>query len=207
VTGAEQSSLRQAIHWSGPILTAGGVALGLAILVVALRPVDERSVTPTVGALLLVAAALLLLALPAAYAVQAEETGWMGLVGHGLLATGLLLLVMVSATPVLHPNVDLPPGDNPLLFVLAVAFIAGLLLTGIATWRAGVMPRAAAILLLAGMARFAFSFFVAELVPPPLGQSVSALFAALLGLGFGWMGLTLWRGEPDNGRPTGASVS
>jgi hypothetical protein len=142
--------------------------------------------------LLLVSAALLLLSLPAMYAVQADAAGVLGLVGHTLLMTGLLLLVVLAATPLLHPSVNAPIGEHPLVFVLGIALTLGLLLTGIATFQAGVFPRPAAILLLGAMAGFFFVFFVAEFLPPAAGQIGAAIFGAMLAIGFSWIGVTLW---------------
>jgi hypothetical protein len=184
--------LRRAIPWSGPILLAGGLAFGLAIVLVAIQPIGVESVTPQVGALLLIASALFLLSLPAVYAVQAEAAGLVGLSGHALLMIGLLLLVLVSAVPILHPASDLPPGEDPILFLLALALMMGLLLTGTATWRAGVFPWGAGALLVAGTVGFFFVIFVAEFLPSIAGQAASVAFAILLLSGFAWIGATLW---------------
>jgi hypothetical protein len=76
--------------------------------------------------------------------------------------------------------------------VLGIALTLGLLLTGIATFQADVFPRPAAVLLLGAMAGFFFVFFVAEFLPPAAGQIGSAVFGALLALGFAWIGVALW---------------
>jgi hypothetical protein len=126
------------------------------------------------------------------YAAQADAAGALGLVGHALLSIGLLLLVVVAATPLLHASLNTPSGEHPLVFVLGIALTLGLLLTGMATFQANVFPRPAAILLLAAMAGFFFVFFVAEFLPPVAGQFGSALFGILLALGFAWIGVALW---------------
>lgn len=79
-------------------MVGGAVALAMAIGLISLRPVVGQSISPSVAALLLLSAALLLLSLPAMYAVQADNVGVIGLVAHALLATGLLLPVVVAAT-------------------------------------------------------------------------------------------------------------
>ena len=66
------------------------------------------------------------------------------------------------------------------------------LLTGVATLRAGVFPPAAGILLLAATAGFFFAFFVAEFLPPVAGQVGIAALGILLGLGFTWIGISMW---------------
>jgi hypothetical protein len=181
-----------AIHWAGPVLIIGAVAFGLTIVLIARQPVIGMSMGQAVAPLALCSAALLLLSLPAVYAVQAERVGAGGLVGHALLSVGLLLVVVVAATPILHATIDAPSGEHPLLFALGIALTVGLLLTGIATFQAGVFPRPAAALLLAATAGFFFVFFVAEFLPPQAGQVGSALFGVLLAIGFAWMGIALW---------------
>jgi hypothetical protein len=160
-----------AVQWSGPVLIGGALVFGLAVILISTRPVIATTLSADVAALLLVSAALLLLSLPAMYAVQADAVGVLGLVGHTLLATGLLLLVVLAATPLLHPSVNAPIGEHPLVFALGIALTLGLLLTGIATFQADVFPRPAAVLLLGAMAGFFFVFFVAEFLPPAAGQS------------------------------------
>lgn len=138
------------------------------------------------------AAALLLLSLPAVYPVQADAGGGFALVAHALLSTGLLLAVLVAATPLLYPSLNAPTGEHPLVFVLGIALTLGLLLTGISTFQADVFPRPAAVLLLAATAGFFFVFFVAEFLPATAGQIGSAIFGVLLAVGFGWIGVALW---------------
>ena len=185
-----------AIQWSGPVLVGGALAFGLAVVVISSRPVIATTLSPDVAALLLVSAALLLLALPAMYAVQADATGLLGLVGHAFLATGLLLLVVLAATPLLHPSVSGPIGEHPLVFVLGIALTLGLFLTGIATFQAEVFPRPAALLVLGAMAGFFFVFFVAEFLPPAAGQLGTAVFGVVLAVGLSWIGVALWQRVP-----------
>jgi len=184
--------MNAAIHWSGLALVGGAIALGLAVVVTSMRPVIGTALSPDVAALLLVSAALLLLSLPAMYAVQADATGVLGLVAHVLLATGLLLLVLVAASPLLHPTADASIGEHPLVFGLGIALTLGLLLTGIATFQADIFPRPAAVAMLAAMAGFFFVFFVAEFLPPAAGQVGTAVFGVLLALAFAWVGVALW---------------
>jgi hypothetical protein len=191
-----QTNQNLPIRLGGVSLIGGAVAFGVAMVVISSGPVGPTSISSQVGTLLLIAGWLLVLSLPALYAVQAEATGSLGLAAHALLSTGLIILLLVSATPVLHPTADLPLPEDPLLMVLGVAFTVGLLLTGIATWRAAVLPRAAAGLVLAAMAGFGFDFFIAELLSPIAGQLASLLLAAMLTIGFGWLGLAMWRGVP-----------
>lgn len=184
--------MNAAIQWAGPVLILGAVAFGLTILLISRQPVVGMSMGQAVAPLAIGSAALLLLSMPAVYAVHAETTGAIGLVGHALLSIGLLLVVVVASPPILHPTISMPSGEHPLLFALGIAFVAGLLLTGIATYQAGVFPRPAAALLLGATAGFFFVFFVAEFLPPLAGQLGTATFGVLLALGFAWMGVALW---------------
>jgi len=131
---------------------------------------------------LLLSSILLLLSLPAMYAKQATAAGWLGLTGHGLLQTGILLLVILATTPILYPSLKAAPGENLVVFCLGLQLTLGLLLTGIATIRAGVFPRLTGILLLAATVGFFFDFFVAEFLPPLAGQMGSAIFGIILAL-------------------------
>jgi hypothetical protein len=185
--------MHAAIPFGGLALIGGAVALGLACVLIALRPVVGQAIGPDAAALLIAAAALLLLGLPAMYAVQAEASGVPGLVAHVLLATGLLLLVIVAATPLLYPSLGVSTIEHPIVFGLGIALVLGLLLTGVVTWQAGVLPRPAAGLVLGAMVGFFFVFFVAEFLPPAAGQAGTAIFGVLLALGFAWIGLVMWQ--------------
>lgn len=182
-----------AIPSGGLALVAGAATLGLAILRISTRPVVGQALGSDVAALLLVSAALLLLGAPALYVVQAPATGIGGLVAHILLSAGLLLLVVVAATPLLYPSLGVSTIEHPMVFGLGIALTLGLLLTGVVTFQAGVLPRPAAGLVLGAMAGFAFVFFVAEFLPPAAGQAGTAVFGVLLALGFGWLGIAVWQ--------------
>jgi hypothetical protein len=182
-----------AIPIGGLALVGGAATVGLAILRISTRPVVGQALESDVAALLLVSAALLLLGAPALYAVQAAATGVGGLVAHVLLSLGLLLLVLVAATPLLHPSLGVSTIEHPVVFGLGIALTLGLLLTGLVTFQASVLPRPAAGLLLGAMAGFAFVFFVAEFLPPAAGQAGTAVFGVLLALGFGWLGIAVWQ--------------
>jgi len=190
--------MNAAIQFSGPVLVGGALALGLAIVLISARPVVGQAISPEVAVLLLLSAGLLLLALPAVYAVQADRVGLLGLGAHALLAAGLLLPVLVAATPLLHPSLTVSTGEHPLVFVLGIALTLGLLLTAITTFQADVLPRPAALLLLAATAGFFFVFFVAEFLPAAAGQIGSAVFGFFLAVGLAWIGVALWLRSPAN---------
>lgn len=182
-------------RWSGILLTAGAGLLGIAIVIISLTPVMDQPLSPSASLLLLLASILLLLSLPAMYARQANAAGWLGLAGHALLQSGVVFMVMISATPILYPSFNTAPGESVVAFVLGIALTLGLLLTGIATIRAQVFPRWAGILLLLAMAGFFFDFFVAEFLPPVAGQVGSAAFGIVLALAFAWIGVDLFIGK------------
>jgi hypothetical protein len=184
-----------AFRWSGIGLIFGAALLGIGIIVISLKPVINQPFPPGVSILLLLSSILLLLSLPAMYARQANAAGWLGLTGHVLLQTGILLLVVLAAPTLLYPSLKLTLGENPVVFLLGITLTLGLLLTGIATFRAGIYPRAAGILLLVAMAGVFFDFFIAEFLPPIAGQVGSALFGVLLAFAFAWIGAALWIGK------------
>jgi hypothetical protein len=182
-------------RWSGLLLILGAVLLGIAIILISLKPVINQPIPPRANILLLLSSILLLLTLPAVYARQANAAGWLGLTGHALLQTGVLLLVVIAAPSLLFPSLKQTSGENLVVFLLGIALTLGLLLTGIATLRAGIFPRAAGVLLLVAMVGFFFDFFIAEFLPPMAGQIGSALFGVLLALSFVWIGAALWVGN------------
>ncbi len=185
-----------ATRLGGVVLIVGAVLLGAAIVVVSFTPAVNQPLPPGVSLLFLLAALFLFLSLPALYARQAQATGWLGLTGHALLQTGILLLVLVAAPPLLYPSHNLIPGENLVFFLLGVALTLGLLLTGIAIVRAGVFPRRAGILLLAATAGFFFDFFVTEYLPRIAGQIGIAVFGVLLALALVWIGISAWASTP-----------
>ena len=187
-----------AIQWSGLLLIVGAALLGMAVVLISFNPVVNQVMSPRISLLLLLSSICLLLSLPALYARQADAAGWIGLVGHALLQTGILLLVVIAAPPLLFPSLNAAPGENSVFFLLGIAFTLGLLLTGIATLQAGVFPRGASILMLAATAGFFFVFFIAEFLPAGAGQVGSAILGVLLAFALAWIGLFLWKGSIES---------
>jgi hypothetical protein len=178
------------------VLIVGAVLLGSAIVMVSFTPVMNQAFPPRVSLLFLLSALFLLLSLPVMYANQAQAAGWLGLAGHALLQTGIVLLVLVAAPSLLYPSRNVMLGESLIAFLLGIALTVGLLLTGLATLLAGVYPRWTAILLLAATAGFFFDFFVAEFLPPLAGQLGAAFFGVLLALALVWIGVALWMSKP-----------
>ena len=126
------------------------------------------------------------------YARQANAAGWLGLIGYALLQTGMLLFIVTPAPSLLYAGFNRPFENSITGFLLGIALTLGLLITGIATLRAGIYPRWASILLLIGMAGFFFSFFIAEWLPHLAGQVVSILMGIVLVLSLVWIGFFMW---------------
>lgn len=183
------------IRWSGLILITGAVLLGTTVVLISFNPVVNQLMSPGISLLLLLSSICLLLSLPAMYAKQAGTAGWLGLAGHALLQTGILMLVVIVSPPLLYPSLKSSSGENVVVFLLGIAFALGLLLTGIATLRVGVFPRWAGIMLLAATAGFFFAFFIAEFLPVGAGQVASAAFGVLLALALAWIGLSMWTSQ------------
>jgi hypothetical protein len=66
-------------------------------------------------------------------------------------------------------------------------------MTVILSFQAGVLPGCAASLVFGAVAGFASVFFVAELLPPGVGQAGTAVFGVLLALELGWLGRAVWQ--------------
>jgi hypothetical protein len=185
--------VKLAIRWSGLLLILGSLGTGASIALMSMRPEINQALSPGLAGLMLASATLFLLALPAMQVVQADRAGALGLVAHALLATGLLLLVLVAGLPIADEGFSGAYAENGAFFVFGIALTLGLLLTGVATFRAAVFPRGAGVVILVATAGFFFAFFVAENLPPIWLQIGTSAFAMLLALGFAWVGLALWR--------------
>jgi hypothetical protein len=166
--------------------------MGIATTLVS---VSAPSMAPLwVTTLFFIGALLTMLALPGMYARQANAAGWVGLAGHVLLAIGLVLILFYGASPLLTPNVRGLP-DTAAASLLALALLSGLVLTTIATLRAGVYPKWAGFLLLAACLGFPFALF-GDMLPTFGSLSLGTLFGIAFGLlfagAFAWLGISAW---------------
>ena len=186
-----------ALRWSGLLLVAGGVLLGAAIVVVSSNSTSNQVWSPEVSNLFLISTVLLLISLPGMYVRQANAVGWLGLVGFVLMQAGMVLFAMLATPALWYPSLKMPFPESASAFALGIAASLGLLLTGIATLRAGVFPRWASIVLLVGAALFIFGFFISEFLPPMIGPGV--ILGAALGVALAWFGVSMMRttGTPD----------
>ena len=147
-----------------------------------------------------------LLGLAGLYARQATRAGWLGLAGYVLLSLWFVVVMgfsfveafvlpqIATSLPAFVPawmgmfnsnssTFDL--GPLPALWTLtAPLYILGGLLFGIATFRAGILPRFAGALLAFGTVLAP----VAVLLP----NAAQPKIAILVGLALAWMGYALW---------------
>ena len=147
------------------------------------------------------------------YARQVEETGWLGLAGYLLLtifyavqmcfafAEPLILPLLTTVAPTFVESVmgmssgaggPMNLGTFATIYsLLPLVYLLGLLVFGIATFRAGILPRlAAGLLAISGP----LAFVMVLLLPHQFER-----FAAVpMGIALAWLGYALWaeRCEP-----------
>ena len=197
------------IRWSGLISVLAGVLYAVGAL---LHPVGEDlgAVTSSnwIPAHLVywVSIILMHLSLVGLYARQMKETGWLGLVGFilafiGTALVGSILLYVSTTLPLIADEAQeifdqaaAPPTFMLLLFVLG--FGVGWTLIGVATMRAGVLPRWSGLLLIIGVMLFAIS----EAVPfeDTLAHLLVTVGDITFGLGLIWIGYALWSDGADS---------
>jgi hypothetical protein len=192
------------IRWSGLAALVGGVLFIVLDLLESLLfgnlPYAEAAATSSwviVEGAYIVAAILISLGLVGLYAYQAKAAGTLGLVAFvvafigGMMAAGsswsetFFGAWLAEAAPELlaaDPAGALAAG----VILSYVLFALGWLLFGLASLRAGVLPRGAAVLLLIGAAIF------------PVLAALTLPFAAVVyGVAVAWMGYALWSGTGE----------
>jgi hypothetical protein len=193
----------QLIRWSGLAAILAGVLLSIGALLNIATETENLSESATTAPyaltwlLYLLGGVLLLLGLVGLYARQSQAAGILGLVGFLVAFSGMALLVgsawfrlfvapffAVEAPGALDAE---PTGMLALGFALSfvVFSTSGWVLFGIATLRAGVYPRAAAILLMAGV--------LINFLPTHYTEFVFNVAVA-------WLGLVLFTGRGEAAR-------
>ncbi|HET9222870.1 MAG TPA: hypothetical protein VFO07_10220 [Roseiflexaceae bacterium] len=198
------------IGWAGLAAMASGI---LYIVIQTIHPLDVLvSVTTTQWAIThyvgVTMAFLGLLGIAGLYARQLEAAGWLGLVGYLLFslfyaltmafqfAEAFISPLLVTTAPTFvegllgiangHPT-EMNLGALPTIYLLTGigGYVLGGLLFGIATFRAGILPRWAA-----GLLAFAAVSppLLAWLLPHPLDR----ILAVPMGLALAWLGYALW---------------
>ena len=196
------------IRWAGMSAIVAGI---FYMLVGLFHPLNVAASVTTplwliVHVLAIAMAFFGLLGMAGLYARQAEKSAWLGLAGYFLFSLWLALILgftfvevfilpaLATAAPTFvegwlgmftgsASQIDL--GALPLLWTLTgPLYIVGGLLFGIATFRAGILPRWAGILLAVGTVIGP----VAILLPPEYQPKV----AVPVGLALAWLGYALW---------------
>ena len=199
---------------SGLIRWAGLSALAAGIIFASIQPIHPPDIVASVGSstwaiitpLKTVMCLLMLIGVTGIYARQVTRVGWLGLIGYlifslawaityaDVFAETVILPLLSAAAPQFVDSllgvgagrvspVDL--GAFPTLFMLSGGlYMLGGLLLGVATFRAGILPRWAAGL----MATTAFLTPVAAVLP----HQVQRLAAVPMGLALAGLGYALW---------------
>jgi hypothetical protein len=169
-----------------------GLTGATLVLVAAARRAGLLPDTELTHALAPPASALLLLTLTAFYLCQRAPAGRLGLAGfvlHHLGLSGLFAIEFVTHAVLQYqddPAVLVEPG-RPYFLVVALTFLAGVLLFSAASWRAGVLPRGALTLYATGLSAAALR----TSVPEPVYLIGLVVGAA----GVFWLALALLRAQ------------
>ena len=203
-------SNRNLIRWGGLLYVLAGLSL---VIQQVFHPAQSALPAATVIWVLVhtigyFGLALGLLGLVAVYARQKEQAGKLGLVGFVLAFLGNALTVGAAfldgyLLPPLLANapaiLGAPPADPGPLFggpagivILLSSLIVtvGFVLFGIATWRAGVLPRWAALIVV-----LSAWFGIAAIFSPAIFSAGAIVFS----IGNAWLGYAVWA-DPGQGQ-------
>jgi hypothetical protein len=186
-----QRGVSQQLEWlSGISLTIGGaVATAAWLLHAVVDPERGGYAEPwwiPLNLSLSIGAILMALGLPGFHARQASATGVRGLIGLVLLFVGLLLAYVGVQTLEAFSRPDIPANIAILAGIAAPTFFLGIVITSVATWRAGVYPRSVAVALGVGAMLGLLTRIAA--MPPWLEMNVMpAFFTAAMA----WAGLSV----------------
>jgi hypothetical protein len=197
------------IRWSGLSAMVAGI---IFVVIQPIHPPDVLSSVNTSAFLIITSLKTAMsffgiLGIAGLYARQVEKTGWLGLAGFLLVSLfyalqmcfsfvePLILPLLTTEAPKFVESVlgmasgaggpmDLGALAAVYMFV-AVLYLLGTLLFGIATFRAGILPRwAAGLLALSGP----LSVIMVSLLPHQLAR----MAAVPMGIAVAWLGYALW---------------
>src|SRR5918998_3506058 len=200
---------------SGLIRWAGLAAMAAGIIFVVIQPIHPldvpSSVTTAEWTIIQSSKAAMcvlgLLGLTGLYVRQVAKVGWLGLAGYLLFslfyaltlpfvfAQAFIVPLLATAAPAFvegwlgifngNPG-EVDMGALPALYGLAGGtYLLGGLLFGIATLRAGILPRWAA-------GRLAVGTVLPLLASPLVAHPYDRIFAVPVGLALAWLGYALW---------------
>ena len=185
-------SFENLLRLSGLSLTIGGLLATAGWLLFAVfDPTHQLTTHPRwlpLNALVISGGLFMALGLPGFYARQATEAGILGLIGFVLLFVGIVIpyVTVQSIEAATAPAV--PARMMLWVQVGGPSLFLGLVISGVATWRAGVFPAAAGVLLLLS-ALFGL-LTVIEGVPVLLQRNlVSTVFTITMA----WLGFLLMK--------------
>jgi hypothetical protein len=212
-TGGKEGKMKitasKLIRWAGLSAMVAGI---IFVIIQPIHPLDVLSSVTTdrwviIQSLKTAMCLFGLLGLAGLYARQVKEAGWLGLAGYLLFSLffahtiafafteAFILPQLATAAPTFvesflgifngNPG-EMDLGALPALYAVAgFGYVLGGLLFGIATFRAGILPRWAAGLLAGGTL---LPIFLSSLVPHPLDRT----FAVPVGIALAWLGYALW---------------
>lgn len=196
------------MRWAGLCSILAGI---LYILIQLIHPSDHISSVGTtswfvVACMTLAMAQFSLIGITAIYMRQLKESGWFGLVGFLLFGMfwiasiafsfieAFVLPILVNEAPLFveaflglfgETSSTSNLGAFPVLATLAgILYLLGGLMLGVATFRAGILPRSAAALLAFG----SIVTLAAAIIPHPFDR----ILAIPMGVAFMWLGYMLW---------------
>ena len=192
----------QLFRWSGIALAGAGLLIGLGFLLhphISQPHAAEQALWIPAHTILLLSLLLALFGMIGLFLRQSERAGWAGVGGFVLIVAGIVLTaIAITADAFIFPAIEAsasgaaltdPAGpllNGPLGLMLlgaTITFALGAIVVGIATFRAGVLPRWAALLLIVGGPLLA--------ADPFLPQLVVMLGAVLTSASFIWLGIGL----------------
>ena len=180
---------------------AGIVGIIIGVLNIIVEFVSDHLGTP----LDLLVVILALWALVGLYLRQRQASGLLGFIGYLVNALGIVLFVGVGFSvvfifPSLDPTVIEGLFGGPFLTAFLgteYIFVVGVILFGVATIRAGVLPKWAAVLYMVGFLVFLGDFFLPDIIFS-VGEAVGSI--GIIWLSYALWGRLAWSGASRGGR-------